>query len=228
MKKVLFGIFAHPDDEAFGPCGTLLKEIAEGTDVHLFSLTCGESGQNPDNVADLGEVREYEWRSAAKSVGATSLHNLHRPDGHLDNIAMQEIAAELEPKISELINNYDDVVTVEFITLDPNGLTGHIDHIVAARAATFVFYRLKTSGSPLKRIRYYCNSEELSPQYNIDWVYADKGRTAHEISETVDARQYRQKIIQIMRLHHSQRQDCDYALAHRGEQLGIDHFIVQV
>lgn len=227
MKKVLFGIFAHPDDEAFGPCGTLLKAVHEGGDVHLFTLTRGESGQNPDNVANLGEVREHEWRTAAESIGVTSLFNLHRPDGHLDNIAMQEITTEIEPKISVLISNYDEAATVEFITLDPNGLTGHIDHIVAARAASFIFYKLKTRGLPLKRIRYYCNSEELSPRYNIDWIYADKGHAAHEISETIDAREYQKKIIEIMRLHYSQRQDCEHVLAHQGENLGIDHFIVQ-
>lgn len=227
MKKVLFGIFAHPDDEAFGPCGTLLKEISNGTDVHLFTLTCGEAGQNPDNVPNLGELREQEWLAAAKSIGAASTQNLHRPDGHLDNIAMQEISAEIKLKIRDIMKSYSESTEIEFITLDSNGLTGHIDHIVAARAASFIFYQLKADGLSVKCIRYYCISEASLPLHNTDWIYANKGRTAREIGETVDARDYREKIIEIMHLHNSQRNNCEYALALHADNLGLDHFLVQ-
>ena len=44
MKRVIFGIFAHPDDEAFGPSGTLLMETKAGTELHLITLTLGEAG----------------------------------------------------------------------------------------------------------------------------------------------------------------------------------------
>ena len=37
MKKIIFGIFAHPDDEAFGPSGTLLLETRSGTELHLIT-----------------------------------------------------------------------------------------------------------------------------------------------------------------------------------------------
>lgn len=226
MKKVIFGIFAHPDDEAFGPCGTLVKAVREGTELHLFSLTLGEAGQNPDNVPNLGETREAEWRAAGKRIGAVSMRTLRRPDGHLDNNAMQEISAELLAAIREEIAKTSDSVEVSFVTLDPNGLTGHIDHIVAARSASYVFHHLKHQGLPLTQIRYYCNSEAQTPEVNIDWIYADKGHAAHEIGETVDASEYHDEIIAIMREHHSQRSDYEYCLAKQGENLGIDHFLV--
>ena len=62
MKKVIFGIFAHPDDESFGPSGTLLKLRRSGYDLHLIVLTDGEAGVNPDGIENLGEVRLQEWR----------------------------------------------------------------------------------------------------------------------------------------------------------------------
>lgn len=227
MKKLLFGIFAHPDDEAFGPCGTLVKAVAEGTELHLFTLTYGEAGQNSDNIANLGETREQEWRAAGQKIGATSLHGLGKSDGHLDNISMQEISAEIEPIIRDIILSQQEPVEVQFITLDPNGLTGHIDHIVAARSASFVFYRLKAAGLPLTKLYYYCNSEASTPEHSVTWIYADKGHAENEISEIVDARAHRERILEIMRIHHTQRQDCEHVLTHFGETLGIDHFIVK-
>lgn len=227
MKKVIFGIFAHPDDEAFGPCGTLITEAKSGADVHLVVLTYGDVGQNPDNVPDLASVREQEWREAGAKIGASSLHGLGHPDGHLDNIAMQTISAEIEPRIQAIISGYREPIEVEFISLEPNGLTGHIDHIVAARAASFVFYRLKESDQPLKRILFYCNNEEKAPVHRTDWIYADKGHPEHEIDETVDARHLRDEITAVMRAHQTQRADYEYYMATHGEQLGLDHFIVK-
>ncbi|MFZ2494806.1 MAG: PIG-L family deacetylase [Candidatus Saccharimonadales bacterium] len=65
MKKVIFGIFAHPDDEAFGPAGTLIQEVQNGSEVHLITLTAGQAGSNPDNHEDPGAIRLKEWKNPA-------------------------------------------------------------------------------------------------------------------------------------------------------------------
>ena len=69
--------------------------------MHLITLTRGEAGQNPDQLTDLGQAREAEWRAAGECMGASSQHNLYRKDGHLDNIAMQEVSTEIEALIRE-------------------------------------------------------------------------------------------------------------------------------
>ena len=225
MKKVLFSIFAHPDDEAFGPCGTLIKEAESGTDLHFITLTSGEAGQNPDNVPDLGATRDGEWRAACDLIGAVSKHNLKLADGHLDNIAMQSASETITPIIRDIIHTYNEPIAVEFMTFEPGGLTGHIDHIVAARMATFVFHRLKDEGLPLQKIRYYCISEDIAPTYTTTWIYADKGYGDHEIDEIIDARELSDRIIAVMQAHVSQRADCAYYLDAQGGLLGLDRFI---
>jgi LmbE family N-acetylglucosaminyl deacetylase len=38
--KVLY-VFAHPDDESFGPARAMFKQRREGHEVHLLTLTRG-------------------------------------------------------------------------------------------------------------------------------------------------------------------------------------------
>ncbi len=227
MKKILFGIFAHPDDEAFGPCGTLIKEVKDGAELHLFTLTSGEAGQNPDSFADLGAVRDEEWRKAGKLIGAFGKYNMKLRDGRLNNVTMQLSSEQMMKIIRDIITSHTIPVEAEFITFEPLGLTGHIDHIVAARAASFVFYRLKDEGLPLTKIRYYCNDEKIAPIHTTDWIYADKGHPDHEINEVVDARYLKEEIIAVMQAHSTQRSDYEHYLAAYGEQIGLDHFIVK-
>lgn len=227
MKKIIFGIFAHPDDEAFGPCGTLLTETRAGAELHMFTLTSGEAGQNPDGAPDLGAVRDAEWRTAAKLIGATSMLNLRMRDGRLNNATMQLASSRILQIVRDTVTSHSTPVEAEIITFEPNGLTGHIDHIVATRVASYVFYRLKDEGLPMARIRYYCHSEETAPRHQTDWIFADKGHSSHEIDETIDARHLREDIIQVMSAHHSQRGDRERYLARYGDQVGLDHFIVK-
>ena len=53
-----------PTTKASAKCGTLLKVIEAGFEVHLITLTSGEAGQHPDQLTDLGQAREAEWRAA--------------------------------------------------------------------------------------------------------------------------------------------------------------------
>ena len=226
MKKLIFGIFAHPDDEAFGPSGTLMKEIDEGADVHLITLTTGQAGMNPDNHTDLGAVREQEWRQAGELIGATSLHALGFEDGHLDNIAMQTAGTQIDAIIDEILSHYDEPLEIELMSIDTNGISGHIDHIVAGRTACWLFYRRKAVDVRFTRLRLACISAEQLPAVNTDWLYMEPGRTVDEIGETVDARSYHDRIVAVMRAHHTQRSDAQTHFERRGDDLGLNSFLV--
>ena len=44
QRRVLLGVFAHPDDESFACGGTLARYAAEGADVHIIIATDGVAG----------------------------------------------------------------------------------------------------------------------------------------------------------------------------------------
>lgn len=227
MKKIIFGIFAHPDDEAIGPAGTLLLETKAGTELHLITLTAGESGMNPDNHADLGAVRLQEWHRAGSLLGAAEMHHLGYKDGALSNKSLLDIAEKIEELLRSVLSSAPDDATIELMAFDLNGLTGHIDHIVASRAACLVYYRLRPYEPRLERIRLFCLPRETHPDPDVSWVYMEPGRGKSEIGVTVDARELRDEIIGVIRTHHTQRSDGESHIARSGDTLGLEHFIVK-
>lgn len=227
MKPVIFGIFAHPDDESFGPSGYIVQQIRESdADVHLITLTAGENGSNPDRYPDLGTARLKEWHEAGRLMGATSQHHLGYVDGQLCNNDYLEIVDRVTQLIDQTLADYANP-SVELLTNDLNGITGHIDHIVAARAANLIFYRDKQNAGRLARLRMICLPKDYLSDVNTDWLYMEPGRDTGDITEVVDARRYRDDIVAIMRAHHSQRADCETHLKARGDQIGLNYFIVR-
>ncbi|MBC7943178.1 PIG-L family deacetylase [Candidatus Saccharibacteria bacterium] len=227
MRKIIFGIFAHPDDEAFGPSGTLLLETRAGSELHLITLTAGDAGTNPDNHADLGKVRLKEWRTAGELMGASSMHFLGYIDGQLNNQIMIEVGQKIVELVTEIVKSADKNTSIEFMTNDLNGITGHIDHMVAARAACWAFYRLKDTDDRYERIRLACVPKQALPKANTNWLYMEPGRTKNDIGEVIDARHLRDDIIAIMRAHHTQRNDGESHIARNSENLGLNYFIVK-
>ncbi|HEU0266197.1 MAG TPA: PIG-L deacetylase family protein [Candidatus Saccharimonadaceae bacterium] len=227
MQKVIFGIFAHPDDEAFGPSGYFIKEVHDGTELHLITLTLGEAGMNPDGHADLAAVREKEWRRGGELMGAASMHFLGFKDGQLNNTSMIVASKKLVELVGETISGAPNDVVIDFITSDLNGISGHIDHIVAARAASWAFYTLKQHDARLTKIKYACIPYSQFPDTNVDWLYMEPGRHDNEIDEVVDARDYRAQIIEVMRAHHTQREDGEMHIRTRKDALGMNYFIVK-
>lgn len=223
MKKILIGIFAHPDDEAFGAAGTLYMETQAGTELHLIALTAGDAGMNPDNVPNLAETRLQEWHKAGELIGASEMYHLGYKDGKLCNLDHLTVTDEII-RITEEAVDGEENVEVEFMSMDLNGVTGHIDHIVAARSACLAFYRLRDRGFPMKRIRLACWPG--SDSVNTDFVFMEPGRRSDEITETIDAREHVERVYEIMRAHHSQRSDGESHIARLGDNVAINHFIV--
>ena len=83
MKKVAVCIFAHPDDEAFGPAGTIHKLTRE-YDVYILCATKAEIGETSlENKKPLHEVRADELRASAKVLGVKKVYFLGFIDGTL-------------------------------------------------------------------------------------------------------------------------------------------------
>lgn len=225
MKKVIFGIFAHPDDEAFGPSGALLMEKAAGNEIHLICATAGESGVNPDNVPNLAEVRLEEWRHAGTLIGADSMHHLGYRDGTLCNSNYLDMASKIDALVRNITKDRDDI-EIEFMSIDLNGVTGHLDHIAIARIACYVFCNLKKTDPRVTRMRLACATREEVPETNCAWLYMEAGRTPEEVDEIIDASAHLDTIKQIMHAHRTQRADCDAHLARLGDHVALNYFLV--
>ncbi|MCP4535932.1 MAG: GlcNAc-PI de-N-acetylase [Chloroflexi bacterium] len=167
MSKTLLAIFAHPDDESFGPGGTLAKYAAEGVNVHLICSTMGEAGES--DIADLGKAdpgqceeyedlacrREKELRCAASILGLTELHLLGYRDsgmmGSQDNFHPRALAQAdpdaLAEQVADLMRRLRPQVA---LTFDPYGGYGHPDHIAMHRATIAAFERLPPAERPQK------------------------------------------------------------------------------
>lgn len=226
MKKIIFAVFAHPDDEAFGPSATLMTEVRAGSELHLITLTAGENGMNPDNLANLAEVRLQEWRTAGQLIGATESYYFGYTDGRLSNTDMLEITQRLMELVRSVASRQNGEFVIEFMTGDLNGISGHIDHIVAARATCLAFYKLKSDGLNVSRVRLSCITREDLPGLNIDWLFMEAGRLPEEIDETVDARALYEDVVKVMRVHKSQRDDGEIHINTRGQKVAVNNFIV--
>ena len=159
MSRTLLAIFAHPDDESFGPGGTLAKYAAEGVAVHLICATMGEAGEN--DAADLGECddlacrRERELRCATSVLGLTDVHLLGyrdsgmagSPDNQHPRALVQADPATLAGQVADLMHRLRPQVV---LTFDPFGGYGHPDHIAMHRATVAAIERLPQDERPPK------------------------------------------------------------------------------
>ena len=80
-KGSLLGVFAHPDDESFGPGGTLARYAGEGYDVHVIIATDGIAGSVEESTTiqeheSLAQVRSAELSNAAVALGVTTIWSL--------------------------------------------------------------------------------------------------------------------------------------------------------
>lgn len=229
MKRVMVGIFAHPDDESFGPSGTLMKLVQDDVDVHLLLITDGEAGANPDNMPDLGKLRLDEWSRATELIGAKSTAPLHFPDGELSHGMHIAIGAALHAEMHRIIESYADSIELSIITFDLLGLTGHLDHILAAYAATHQFYSLKNDtphNVTIGELWYYCLSEQQAP--NKEWTdyYMPIGRDEQHINRTINVSSVLAQKYAIMDAHATQKHDADYWKALGDELISQEHFRV--
>ena len=131
----LLAVFAHPEDESFGPAGTLAKYASEGIQVSLVTATRSPQAElgNP-TVLPAGDAAERS-RDRICSCRATGIRRGcffdHRPGelSQLDPVSIEDqivrIVREVQPQV--------------IVTFGPKGLNGDIDHRAVSFAVSAAF-----------------------------------------------------------------------------------------
>ena len=156
-RPVLMGVFAHPDDESFGPGGTLARYAHEGADVHVIIATDGIAGSvaDPAAVAEhdtLAQVRSAELANAAVALGLTAIWSLPYRDSGMRNTPANQhpdalIQQPVEQVADQLLEYMQRLKPDVVITHGPYGGYGHPDHIHVHQAATQAFHRARAEAA---------------------------------------------------------------------------------
>jgi LmbE family N-acetylglucosaminyl deacetylase len=124
---------AHPDDEAGGFGGTLLRYAERGIETHVICLTAGTAATHRGGAKtheELGEMRKKEFAASCKLLKVSGGTVLEYPDGKLDHVDFNTVVADLVRRVREL---KPDVI----ITMGPEGaVTAHPDHSMVSILAT--------------------------------------------------------------------------------------------
>lgn len=137
MKKLL-AIFAHPDDESFGPAaGILAKYAAEGVEVYYVCATRGEAGEvSAEALAGypgIAELRTDEMHRAAKAMNFKGVTFLGYRDSGMNPDPQRDpkclVAAPLDEVARRLAFLVHRLRPDAIITHDQFGWYGHPDHI---------------------------------------------------------------------------------------------------
>ena len=148
----LMAILAHPDDESFPMGGTLAKAAAGGKHVHLVTATRGEAGIANKGAVETAVLREAELRRACIELGVQQLTFLDYMDGELETVPDSAGVARL---LSLMRQSQPDVV----ITFGPDGISGHLDHLVVHRWTTDAFDQYQQDQERPLRLYYIAPSE---------------------------------------------------------------------
>jgi LmbE family N-acetylglucosaminyl deacetylase len=205
-KWSLMFVLAHPDDETFGPGGTIAKYARDGVRITVITATSGQAGRTAGLAAtpeDLGRVREQEARDAADHLGIAAIRFFGYMDGHLDQADEEEVEEKVVRRIRE---EQPDVV----VTFGPEGAGNeHRDHqrisriasaAVASAADPEKFKAQLTAGlTPHPVSKFYYMTGHTNP-------WGEMRRPFLPITTVIDITDYLEIKIEAFRRHRSQQQ----------------------
>ena len=178
--KILY-IFPHPDDECYGPAAAMYRQLQQGHEVHLLTLTKGGATKVRFDmnlsIEEMGEVRYQEMLEVAKTLGLTSLTVWDWPDSGLQDVDPRN----LERAIAEFIRKMKPEILVSYPV---HGISGFHDHLVCHSVVKRVFLELQDEGQHeyLRRLAFYTIKDHNQPTFSPDGFI----RMRHSSPERID------------------------------------------
>ncbi len=197
-KQNIVCIFAHPDDEAFGPGGMIAK-WAQTNNVYLICVT---DGSNPNaHIKDLANIRNEELNISAKILGIKKIFFLGFCDGELKNNIYHKVAKDIENILKELKPSV-------LLTFEMRGVSGHIDHVLVSLVSTYLFEKLKF----IKKIYYYAELKLISKLMKNYFIYFPEGYDKAEVDLVENVSSVIDIKIKAIKSHISQTKDMGLIL----------------
>lgn len=169
MTSYLY-VFPHPDDESFGPGPAAARQVREGHELHLLTLTRGGATKQRHRlgytVREMGRVRERELREAAEVLGFAGVTVLDFPDDGLKEVDPLDLEAAVRREI-------DRVEPDVLVTYPVHGISGFDDHLVTHAVVKRVFCALRAAGDPRsspapRRLAFFTLGESDRPDGPFD------------------------------------------------------------
>lgn len=162
-------ITAHPDDEAGGFGGTLLKYHERGVETCVVCLTPGQAATHRGaarNDLELAEMRRREFMASCEILKVSKPVILNYPDGQLYRQELNRVVYDLTMRVREFCPH----VMVTFGA--EGGVTGHPDHSMAGIFATLAFHwagrpnryadQLKNGSGPYRTQKLYYQTADFA------------------------------------------------------------------
>src|SRR5215218_3127402 len=103
--RILY-IFPHPDDESFGPAPVMSRQIDNGHEVFLLTLTKGGATKVRHtlglSIEQMGEIRYQEMLRVDKVLQLTGMTVLDLPDSGLSEMDPREIEDIIAAHIEQI------------------------------------------------------------------------------------------------------------------------------
>jgi LmbE family N-acetylglucosaminyl deacetylase len=207
MSEIV-AIFAHPDDESFGPGGTIAK-FAKTNNVYLICVTSGDKAGEPT-------VREQELKDASALLGIKKVYFLRFADGELCNDIYHEIADACQKLLEE-------IKPQKLLTFEMRGVTGHIDHVATSMITTYLFYKLQY----VSELWYYCISNIYRSMIKDYFIYFPSGYEKDEVDEVIDVSDVWNERMQSVLCHGSQEKDMKECFKDLNQLPKEEYFLVK-
>ena len=124
---------AHPDDEAGGFGGTLLRYAERGVETHVVCLTPGQAATHRGEAKsdeELSAIRRREFQAACKLLKVGRATVLDYPDAALDRQDFYAVVGDLTRRVREIRPHV-------VMTMGTEGaITAHVDHSMVSIFAT--------------------------------------------------------------------------------------------
>lgn len=200
MKKILL-VFSHPDDESFGPGGTIALWAERGYNIHLLCATKGENGNN-HTTRKTAQVRMRELHSAARILGIQKVSFLNFTDGHICNHHIPQLAQDIASYVRIFQPNI-------MMTFNLNGVSGHLDHIAVANAATMVFDKTPH----IEKLYYHTLPRTFTEKVGEYFIHFPDGFAHDAFDEIIDTKPVWDRKVSAMKKHQSQKKDIERILS---------------
>jgi LmbE family N-acetylglucosaminyl deacetylase len=191
-RRVL-AIFPHPDDEAYGPAGTLVMNARDGSSA-VYIMTRGEAsvmgrerGISPDAVA---AIRRERLARVDALLGLDALLLGAFPDGLMARRPLPELAGA----VGAALDAYAPEVVIAH---DPRGVNAHPDHIAthwAIRAAlatrpgirlAMLAYLQELADAVAPRLLFATPEEEIDCVIALDAAAVEAKQRALDVHEAI-------------------------------------------